>query len=144
MAFFFFFLFTGVKPPHNDFVNQASKINSHGVPWLYWEIIPGQDDDSDYEMTLTGGQANNIPNMIHQAANTQIASGLEGFGKYLQTSSSSGPSTSTNPPPPPPPPTCDTTTCNFAGHCFGTSCGNDNDCTDQLTCNSGTCGCAPQ
>nr|WNZ75288.1 hypothetical protein [Trichoderma harzianum] len=35
----------------------------------------------------------------------------------------------------PPPPTC-----SWEGHCAGASCGSDDDCSDDLTCNSGVCG----
>ncbi|KAK5988223.1 Endo-chitosanase [Cladobotryum mycophilum] len=41
-----------------------------------------------------------------------------------------------SPNPPPPPPTGD---CDWEGHCEGASCGSDDDCADELTCQSGTC-----
>lgn len=30
-------------------------------------------------------------------------------------------------------------TCSWEGHCAGASCGSDDDCSDDLTCNSGVC-----
>ncbi|OTA00985.1 GH75 protein [Trichoderma parareesei] len=45
-----------------------------------------------------------------------------------------GSSGGSNPPPPPP------TSCSWEGHCAGASCGSDDDCSDDLTCNSGKCG----
>ncbi|KAL7786722.1 hypothetical protein V8C37DRAFT_405279 [Trichoderma ceciliae] len=40
------------------------------------------------------------------------------------------------------PPSGGSSGCSWAGHCAGASCGNDNDCSDSLTCNSGICGTA--
>ncbi|KAH0524326.1 hypothetical protein TsFJ059_006854 [Trichoderma semiorbis] len=46
----------------------------------------------------------------------------------------------------PPPPASSTKpsgsqpTCSWSGHCAGASCGSDDDCSDDLTCNSGKCG----
>ncbi|KAL7793739.1 glycoside hydrolase family 75 protein [Trichoderma ceciliae] len=47
--------------------------------------------------------------------------------------SSPPPASSTKPPTSQP-------TCSWTGHCSGASCGSDDDCSDDLTCNSGKCG----
>jgi len=140
----------GVGYQHDSFDSQASKINSLNIPWLYWEIIPGQETygQYDYEISTSGGQRDNIRSKINEAISRPIANGLEGFSKYLNKDRSM-PTTPTQPQPQPTTPaptpnnpTCDVTTCDWVGHCFGTTCGSDKDCTNDLACVSGKCGCA--
>lgn len=134
---------------HDKFYSQAFKINSYDVPWLQWEIIPGQETyrQDEYEMSTCGGQRDNIKSKINEAISRPIAKGLKGLSRYMNKDEStpttliqSGPTTPTSNNPQ----TCGTTTCDWPGHCFGTTYGSGNDCTNNLTCNAGRCGCVQQ
>ena len=61
-------------------------------------------------------------------------------GESGQPALTSAPPSASTPPPTSGPGTCDLT-CDWAGHCAGASCSGDNECTGELTCNNGQCGC---
>ncbi|KAH6603994.1 glycoside hydrolase family 18 protein [Trichoderma cornu-damae] len=110
-------------------------------------LASGADGDQGYVSASSllsaynGVSALNLPNvggiMLWEA---QLAVKNGNFHKTVKAGIASGstpppPASSTKPP-------GSTPTCSWAGHCAGASCGTDNDCSDDLTCNGGICGTA--
>ncbi|PTB62220.1 glycoside hydrolase family 18 protein [Trichoderma citrinoviride] len=103
-------------------------------------LASGADGDSGFVSSSTllsayQGVSNlNLPNiggiMLWEA---QLAVKNGNYQQVIKAGISGG---SSAPPPPPPPPS----NCSWAGHCAGASCGTDDDCSDDLTCNGGVCG----
>ena len=142
----------GVAYDHSQFQPQAQAIMNKNVPWVYWQVIPGQERSGqyDYEMSTWGSKAWQLKQMFQQTSRQQSN---QDFSKYLSLGTSSS-----NPPPPQttqtpvatntpvpsqPAPTCNVAPCQWTGHCFGHYCGSDdNDCDGDLSCNNGYCGCS--
>lgn len=147
----------GVAHNHNDFSTQAGELNGLAIPWVYWQIVPGQENDDsskgdNYEISTGGWLASQgiLKQVFNDAGNTP---GYQDFSKYLDMSGSgSGSGSGTTSPPATSasepvgtgtvtPPTCQVVTCTYLGHCYGATCQDDDHCDHDLTCNSGVCGC---
>ena len=92
----------------------------------------GHDDNDVLFIAFPGHDA--VPGKSgakwHAGSYDEFAGSIAGLGDKLIQRIGGGGGGGTNPPPP---------SCSWEGHCEGASCKDENDCSDDLVCQSGKC-----
>ncbi|KAL6876829.1 glycoside hydrolase family 5 protein [Trichoderma novae-zelandiae] len=135
----------GVQTDYSSgFDDQAVSLNAQGIPWTYWQMIPGSDGTQScssgccsgydgFEVGFSSGKGN-LQYAISQANSKTTKQDWSFVGAPPNGGGSSPP-----PPPPPPPPSNDypRDTCTWG--CEGWDCSSSAPCQSAYSCVGGYC-----